>query len=123
MLHNSVKGGIRLSFSKNPLGVRSGQNSSMSPASAMSPSTPLSGFASNVAAPPGFSTATGPPPGLSAPPGLSTPVQHSHGSSGFGMYANGGFGHHDMAPPMRQPLASSVAGNGFGGYSSYMMGR
>jgi RNA recognition motif-containing protein len=25
-LHNSVKGGIRLSFSKNPLGVRSGQN-------------------------------------------------------------------------------------------------
>ncbi|KAH3920391.1 hypothetical protein HBI56_069430 [Parastagonospora nodorum] len=123
MLHNSVKGGIRLSFSKNPLGVRSGQNSSMSPASAMSPSTPLSGFANNVAAPPGFSTATGPPPGLSAPPGLSTPVHHTHGPSSFGMYANGGFGHHDMAPPMRQPLASSVAGNGFGGYSSYMMGR
>jgi hypothetical protein len=122
MLHNSVKGGIRLSFSKNPLGVRSGQNASMSPASAMSPSTPLSGFGSNVAAPPGFSTATGPPPGLSAPPGLSTPV-HSNGSTGFGMYANGGFGHHDMAPPMRQTLATSVAGNGFGAYSSYMMGR
>jgi hypothetical protein len=34
MLHNSVKSGIRLSFSKGPLGVRSGQNSSMSPASA-----------------------------------------------------------------------------------------
>jgi RNA recognition motif-containing protein len=128
MLHNSVKGGIRLSFSKNPLGVRSGQNASMGPSSAMSPSTPLSGFGSNVAAPPGFSTATGPPPGLSAPPGLSTPV-HSHGSSGFGMYANGGFGagHNDMAGSMRQPLAASVAGNGFGamggGYSSYMMGR
>jgi hypothetical protein len=124
MLHNSVKGGIRLSFSKNPLGVRSGQNSSMSPASAMSPSTPLSGYGSNVAAPPGFSTATGPPPGLSAPPGLSTPV-HTNASSGFGMYANGGFGvgHHDMPPPMRQPLATSVSGNGFGGYSSYMMGR
>jgi hypothetical protein len=34
MLHNSVDGGIRLSFSKSPLGVRSGQDSSMSPASA-----------------------------------------------------------------------------------------
>jgi hypothetical protein len=128
MLHNSVKGGIRLSFSKNPLGVRSGQNASMGPSSAISPSTPLSGFGSNVAAPPGFSTATGPPPGLSAPPGLSTPI-HTHGSSGFNMYANGGFGagHNDMAGPMRQPLAASVAGNGFGamggGYSSYMMGR
>jgi len=72
MLHNSVKGGIRLSFSKNPLGVRSGQNTNMGPVSAITPTTPLSGFGSNVAAPPGFSTATGPPPGLSAPPGLST---------------------------------------------------
>lgn len=128
LLHNSVKGGIRLSFSKNPLGVRSGQNASMGPASAISPSTPLSGFGSNVGAPPGFSTATGPPPGLSAPPGLSTPV-YSNGSSGFGMHANGGFGvaHNDMSGAMRQPLAASVAGNGFGamggGYSSYMMGR
>jgi RNA recognition motif-containing protein len=128
MLHNSVKGGIRLSFSKNPLGVRSGQNASMGPSSAISPSTPLSGFGSNVAAPPGFSTATGPPPGLSAPPGLSNSV-HSNGSSGYGMYANGGFGvgHNDMANTIRQPLATSVAGNGFGamngGYSSYMMGR
>ncbi|KAH8712007.1 hypothetical protein GQ44DRAFT_625935 [Phaeosphaeriaceae sp. PMI808] len=127
-LHNSVKGGIRLSFSKNPLGVRSGQNASMGPVSAITPSTPLSGFGSNVAAPPGFSTATGPPPGLSAPPGLSTPLHHTN-SSGFGMYANGGFGmsHNDMGSPMRQPLATSVSGNGFGamggGYSSYMMGR
>ncbi|KAF1840202.1 RNA binding protein-like protein [Cucurbitaria berberidis CBS 394.84] len=134
MLHNSVKGGIRLSFSKNPLGVRSGQGSSMGPPSAITPSTPLSGFGNNVVAPPGFSTATGPPPGLSAPPGLSTPVHHHHhnnnnGNSGFGMYSNGGFGMgpNDMASPMRQPLATSVAGNGFGGmggsYTAYMMGR
>jgi hypothetical protein len=126
MLHNSVKGGIRLSFSKNPLGVRSGQNSSMGPQSAITPSTPLSGFGNPVAAPPGFSTATGPPPGLSAPPGLTTAV-HTNGNSGFGMYSNGGFGMatNDMAGPMRQPLASSGAGNGFGsmGYSTYMMGR
>jgi hypothetical protein len=124
MLHNSVKGGIRLSFSKNPLGVRSGQNSVMGPQSAIAPSTPLPGFGSSAAGPPGFSTATGPPPGLSVPPGLSTPV-HSNNSSGFGMYSNGGFGmgHTDMAGAMRQPLASSGASNGFSGYSTYMMGR
>ncbi|ORY18214.1 RNA binding protein [Clohesyomyces aquaticus] len=131
-LHNSVKGGIRLSFSKNPLGVRSGQSSSMGPPSSIPPSTPLQGFGS-VATPPGFSTATGPPPGLSAPPGLSTPV-HTNGNSGFGMYSNGGFGMglNDMTSPMRsQPitagLATSVSGNGFGAmngsYSAYMMGR
>lgn len=128
MLHNSVKGGIRLSFSKNPLGVRSGQSSSMGPSSAITPSTPLSGFGSSVAAPPGFSTATGPPPGLSAPPGLSSSA-HTNSNSGFGMYSNGGFGMgpNDMASPLRQPLATSVAGNGFGAmggaYSAYMMGR
>ncbi|KAF1941871.1 RNA binding protein-like protein [Clathrospora elynae] len=139
MLHNSVKGGIRLSFSKNPLGVRSGQGASMSLQSAITPTTPLSAFGHNnsLGAPPGFSTATGPPPGLSAPPGLATPVHtkgnghgHGHGGSGFGMYSNGGFGMgppHDMAGPLRQPLASSGASNSFGamgaGYSAYMMGR
>lgn len=129
MLHNSVKGGIRLSFSKNPLGVRSGQGSSMGPPSSITPTTPLSGFGNNVAVPPGFSTATGPPPGLSAPPGLST-SNHTNGNSGFGMYSNGGFGMgpNDMGNNLRQPLATSVAGNGFGGgmggsYSAYMMGR
>ncbi|KAF1951301.1 hypothetical protein CC80DRAFT_208912 [Byssothecium circinans] len=125
-LHNSVKGGIRLSFSKNPLGVRTGQSSSMGPSSAITPSTPLSGFA----ALPGFSTATGPPPGLSAPPGLST-SNHSNVSSGYNLYSNGGFGtgSNDMASPMRsQPMsAGSVPGNNFtnmnGAYSAYMMGR
>jgi len=128
MLHNSVKGGIRLSFSKNPLGVRSGQGATLGPPSSMASSTPLSAFGTTVAAPPGFSTATGPPPGLSAPPGLSTPA-HSHGSAGFGMYSNGGFGmaSHDMASPMRQSMATNVSGSGFGGmggpYAAYMMGR
>jgi len=40
MLHNSVKGGIRLSFSKNPLGVRSGQGATLGPPSSMASSTP-----------------------------------------------------------------------------------
>ncbi|KAF2019831.1 RNA binding protein-like protein [Aaosphaeria arxii CBS 175.79] len=130
-LHNSVKGGIRLSFSKNPLGVRTGQPTNMGSASAVAPNSAMSGFGGSVAAPPGFSTATGPPPGLSAPPGLSTPV-HTNGASGFGMYSNGGFlPPNDMASPIRaQPmaagLATSVSGNGFAGmqnYAAYMMGR
>lgn len=127
MLHNSVKGGIRLSFSKNPLGVRSGQHSSMGPSCA-TPTTPLSGFGNNGGAPPGFATASGPPPGLSAPPGLSSPI-HANGSSGFGMYSNGGFGMttSEMGSPLRQPLTTSVPGNGYGSmggnYSPYMMGR
>ncbi|CAI6340848.1 unnamed protein product [Periconia digitata] len=131
-LHNSVKGGIRLSFSKNPLGVRTGQSSNMGPASAITPSTPLSGFGGSVSAPPGFSTATGPPPGLSAPPGLSPP-NHPNTPSGYhNMYSNNGYG---MAPndmPMRQQpmpagITTSVSGNGYGAmngnYSAYMMGR
>ncbi|KAF2677474.1 RNA binding protein-like protein [Lentithecium fluviatile CBS 122367] len=130
-LHNSVKGGIRLSFSKNPLGVRTGQSTNMGSTSTITPTTPLPGFGGSVAAPPGFSTATGPPPGLSAPPGLSTP-SHTNSASGFNMYSSGGFGmgHNDMVSPMQtRPMAAgittSVPGNGFGGmggsYSAYMM--
>lgn len=131
-LHNSVKGGIRLSFSKNPLGVRTGQSTNMGSASAITPSTPLPGYGVNVTVPPGFSTATGPPPGLTAPPGLAATSQ-ANSSSGFGMYPNGSFGmgHNDMANPIQtRPMAAgittSVPGNTFGGmaggsYSAYMM--
>lgn len=69
-LHNSIKGGIRLSFSKNPLGVRSGQGMA-------SPGPPnvqggMQGINGVMLGGPGFSTASGPPPGLSAPPGLNS---------------------------------------------------
>ena len=66
-LHNSVKGGIRLSFSKNPLGVRSGQAPSQSHSNHMSG---LNGMIASSAA--NFTTANGPPPGLAAPPGLGS---------------------------------------------------
>ncbi|KAI7188838.1 hypothetical protein KC363_g5220 [Hortaea werneckii] len=71
-LHNSIKGGIRLSFSKNPLGVRSnqmsGSNGVMNP-QAMAPgySGPAVSGAGNAA----YSSVSGPPPGLAMPPGLS----------------------------------------------------
>ncbi|KAJ6260700.1 Cell wall integrity and stress response component [Drechslerella dactyloides] len=58
-LSNSVKGGIRLSFSKNPLGVRSNQN----PANLQSPTTPATGSAAGGL----FSTALHAPPGLPHP--------------------------------------------------------
>ncbi|KAF2453939.1 hypothetical protein BDY21DRAFT_266058, partial [Lineolata rhizophorae] len=70
-LHNSVKGGIRLSFSKNPLGVRNGQTNQMPP-TPMTPQSALPGM--GMGSSHGFSTATGPPPGIPAPPGLGTPV-------------------------------------------------
>lgn len=76
-LHNSVKGGIRLSFSKNPLGVRSGQTNG-TPTNGAYPHHPSlvsshysngtngSSNASN------FTAVSGPPPGFSTPPGFSS---------------------------------------------------
>ena len=65
-LHNSVKGGIRLSFSKNPLGVRSNQNPNQSGVGAM---PGMNGMMSGTVN--GFAAATGPPPGISGPPGFA----------------------------------------------------
>ncbi|KAF2279591.1 uncharacterized protein EI97DRAFT_181027 [Westerdykella ornata] len=120
MLSNSVKGGIRLSFSKNPLGVRSNHLANVVPPSATPPTNTMHGLGNNVPVPPGFSAATGPPPGLSTPPGL-TPG-YSNGSSGFGMYSNGamGMGPNDMAGPTRtQPMSGAhFSASTFGGLNS-----
>ncbi|TRX98586.1 hypothetical protein FHL15_000660 [Xylaria flabelliformis] len=64
-LHNSVKGGIRLSFSKNPLGVRSGQP-------AGPPANGAMGSMNGIMAPSanGYPVTNRPPPGLATPPGL-----------------------------------------------------
>jgi hypothetical protein len=84
LLHNSVKGGIRLSFSKNPLGVRSGQTSGQSAAGAMGG---MNGM--HLGSTSGFTTASGPPPGLSAPPGLGMNRAGYTGSPGRGLGPNG----------------------------------
>ena len=137
-LHNSVKGGIRLSFSKNPLGVRTGQANNMNPISPMSPRSMGGGMGGAMGGgPPGFSTAAGPPPGLSAPPGLGSTTQMNGDTSPFAtgmgnMFGNPGFGNNMGGSPMRpQPMggiATTVAGgpgyNAMGaGYTDYMMGR
>lgn len=75
LLHNSVKGGIRLSYSKNPLGVRSGQPHGMVPNGGYShhPVMGAPGYvnhghhASNGS---NFAAASGPPPGINRPPGF-----------------------------------------------------
>jgi len=130
-LHNSVKGGIRLSFSKNPLGVRAGQpGSSTNPTTTMSPSGPitLAGF-SNIA-PGAFSTANGPPPGLSVPPGLNMSMAGLNGPvsaptvNGPFVGQNLGMGGPAMHGVRGMQINSASSGPGMTGlYPDYMMGR
>ncbi|KAL8964544.1 MAG: hypothetical protein Q9197_006887 [Variospora fuerteventurae] len=136
-LHNSVKGGIRLSFSKNPLGVRTGQPGSMGPPTPLSPQGPMRGM-NGLGSMGTFSTASGPPPGLAAPPGLGSPIGMPNGvvtgfggqissgtmSAGFG---SNGLGINEFAMSgMRSPPTTTAdrawpSQNGF--FSDYVVGR
>lgn len=64
-LSNSVKGGIRLSFSKNPLGVRTPSNGVNGVSSPLTPQAP-NGFPTTLHAPPGL--------GFPGQPSISTPT-------------------------------------------------
>ncbi|KAF2165462.1 hypothetical protein M409DRAFT_32380, partial [Zasmidium cellare ATCC 36951] len=88
-LHNSVKGGIRLSFSKNPLGVRSGQTNGMGPSAVMSPQAMAPGYSGSSNGG-NFSSVSGPPPGLASPPGLmnGNAPGLTNGNGIDGMFAN-----------------------------------
>jgi len=124
-LHNSVKGGIRLSFSKNPLGVRSGQSSGQGANGAMgNGASGMHQGSSN-----GFTTANGPPPGLSAPPGLgmnrsghspspnlSAGGSNSYSSPSFPASSNNPWGQ------MYNNHPSMMAGSA-NNFPSHMMGR
>ncbi|RMD40449.1 hypothetical protein DV735_g4708, partial [Chaetothyriales sp. CBS 134920] len=72
-LHNSVKGGIRLSFSKNPLGVRAGQPGSNTVVAQLGNAAPLGLSPLGGVGPGAFPSANGPPPGLSMPSGMVSP--------------------------------------------------
>ncbi|KAL1991731.1 hypothetical protein VTN49DRAFT_5039 [Thermomyces lanuginosus] len=148
-LSNSVKTGIRLSFSKNPLGVRSNQNNNnnnnANNQNALNSQNAghMHGYAG-----PGpmnshmFSTATGPPPGLSAPPGLAHPMSMRNGalpppgnpmSGGAAFNANNGLGIRANGlntfnnPSLGPGVTSGMVSPGIGGYGNvypdYMMGR
>lgn len=105
LLSNSVKGGIRLSFSKNPLGVRTAQ------APGQGPPGPLAGHNGLMNHPTNGFASAGPPPGLTAPPGLNNgratgpyppaPVQNSSTPS-------------SSYPPSTMPNGSNASGNGVG---------
>ena len=134
-LHNSVKGGIRLSFSKNPLGVRTGQANSMNPTSPLGSPNGGAGLGGSLGAPPGFSTASGPPPGLAAPPGLTSPSSAANSGSGTSNGYGGFFG--QSSPPFsgnsnghsagrNQPnnyLNNSTLSSVGGGFSDSIAGR
>ncbi|ETI22991.1 hypothetical protein G647_04787 [Cladophialophora carrionii CBS 160.54] len=123
-LHNSVKGGIRLSFSKNPLGVRAGQPGSNSPPTPLSAAGPLGVNGYTNMTPGGFSTANGPPPGLSAPPGLNMGV--ASGGVPQAAFVNQGFSvGNSPGPNMRGiPMSNGAQAPGMGGmYPDYMLGR
>ena len=115
-LHNSVKGGIRLSFSKNPLGVRTVQPGGMGPSTPLSPQGPMPGMNGNGGMQGAFSTANGPPPGLAAPPGLSTNFAannnnsangYGHSINGNGSMMSGGFSGGFSMDDMRSPQVST----------------
>ena len=112
-LHNSIKGGIRLSFSKNPLGVRSGQGIT-SPGPQMPGVQGRDGMGMQSS----FSSSNGPPPGLSAPPGLSSRGSYNMPQTSNNQYVmnNNWNGYNAMTAggPM----------NGTNGFPpAYMMGR
>lgn len=103
MLHNSVKGGIRLSFSKNPLGVRKDQMSMHSPMAAMG--SPYGNFGG-----PGFATANGPPPGLSMPPGMNGQMPQPNGARADQYYgaAGGPSGQGNAGPGSEAFMAQGI---------------
>lgn len=127
-LHNSVKGGIRLSFSKNPLGVRAGQPGSNNPSTPLSATGPMSMNSLEAMTPGGYSSTNGPPPGLSVPPGLNMPV--SPGGAPMPMMTapyisqSIGVGPSPMGNVRPMHIPTTSAGSSLGGmYPDYMMGR
>lgn len=106
-LHNSVKGGIRLSFSKNPLGVRPGQTNGLGLNAAMSPQAMSPGYAGAMN---GYSSVSGPPPGLGQPPGLA------NGTSYRAPLTNGSDGMFSQAFAMHPPeFTSQLSRNAYSG--------
>lgn len=129
-LHNSVKGGIRLSFSKNPLGVRSGQSPGQGGAAPMAGMNNMMAGSGNS-----FSTVSGPPPGLTGPPGInrlaygggisSMTSGHSAPYSGSSYSGNSSnVWNNSVYPgPLSAGASPSPMPASSSGFPSYMMGK
>jgi RNA recognition motif-containing protein len=126
-LHNSVKGGIRLSFSKNPLGVRAGQAGNNNPTTPLTASGPVNMSSIGAIGPGGFSSANGPPPGLSVPPGLNMSVSPGVGPPMISPpFVNQGIpiGPASIGSSRHMQIPTTSPGPNLGGvYPDYMMGR
>lgn len=119
-LTNSVKGGIRLSFSKNPLGVRTPQPPGQGPSGPLGGPNGLLGPSAT-----GF-TPAGPPPGLAAPPGLTTnrasgPYSASSMPNGSNV-ANGSSSYPPSTVPNGTGSSSLAFGSGLSGFGSNTWG-
>ncbi|CCU79863.1 unnamed protein product [Blumeria hordei] len=132
-LHNSVKGGIRLSFSKNPLGVRSGHSMTASTRSNHSGNTRCTnGISTNVH---GcfFSTVSGPPPGLINPKSGSNPsssnISASSKTNSDGLYTSSNNIGYCNANGWIQPVFNRIMTGGgqssmaYNGFPTSMIGR
>ncbi|OQO06030.1 hypothetical protein B0A48_08618 [Cryoendolithus antarcticus] len=130
LLHNSVKGGLRLSYSKNPLGVRSSQN----PNNMHRPQT-NGGPNMQAAYGNGFANGSiaGPPPGLASPPGFTPAnpatngyVNGSASQNGYSSPPTNGYtnGTHRTAPTMNGHASPNPLGNAYahGGYVGQQSG-
>jgi hypothetical protein len=134
-LHNSIKGGIRLSFSKNPLGVRPGQGiPSPGPPNVPGVMQGMNGAILNGQGS-SFSTASGPPPGLAAPPGLGqsrmpyagvvSPMNGATSQYAPPSFVGTGNGWNGpvFAGAMTAGGPANILNGGSGGFPAYMMGR
>lgn len=132
-LHNSIKGGIRLSFSKNPLGVRSGHSMTVPTRSNHSGNTRcINGISTNVH---GcfFSTVSGPPPGLntprlgSNPPGSNISASSKTNSDGLYVSSNniGYCNTNGWIQPVfnRMMTGSGQSSMAYNGFPASMIGR
>lgn len=129
-LHNSVKGGIRLSFSKNPLGVRAGQPGSSNPATPLSATGPMNMSSLNTMSPASFQAVNGPPPGLSVPPGFNMTMPGMNGTlpapAMNAPFVNQGLGigNSNINGARGMPMNGNSPGPAMNGmYPDYMMGR
>lgn len=129
-LHNSVKGGIRLSFSKNPLGVRSTNMTANAPMSPQVLSPGYNGMSSGGS----FSAVSGPPPGLGSPPGLASGGSYRPQTGMDSMFSNP-FGtpgpdfvsqfspRPNYSGGVPHPLGAGTYGREGRGYPDYALGR
>ncbi|EME84501.1 uncharacterized protein MYCFIDRAFT_182368 [Pseudocercospora fijiensis CIRAD86] len=132
-LHNSVKGGIRLSFSKNPLGVRSNQMNGGGASTPMSPQAMSPGY-TGMATGANFSAVSGPPPGLGTPPGLNNGGGYRAPQTGMdGMFSNpfsvpsqdfvSQLSPRNYSGGVPQPLGAGTFGRDSRGFTDYALGR